>query len=104
MKASPIKGAFVAMSVFFPNQLPPLTNAKDKPFFLLQSPQDQVTRYTFATNAKKQLTAAGAKVKLVDYAGGHGWQGEAFMNIQPGMEWLEQGTASAKAPAEGAKP
>ncbi len=40
---SPVKGAFVAMSVFKPDQLPPLAAAKGKPFYLLQSPDDKVT-------------------------------------------------------------
>jgi predicted esterase len=60
--------------------------------FLLQSPDDQVTKYSFARNAEKQLAAAGANVKLMDYAGGHGWQGDVFGNIQTGMQWLEQGS------------
>jgi predicted esterase len=91
MKGSLIKGAFVAMSVFFPNQLPPLAGAKDKPIFLLQSPDDQVTRYFFAKNAENQLKVAGAKVKLMDYPGGHGWQGDVFGYIQSGIQWLEKG-------------
>jgi predicted esterase len=98
MKGSLIKGAFIAMSVFFPNQLPPLAGAKDKPIFLLQSPDDQVTKYLFAKNAEKQLKVAGAKVKLMDYPGGHGWQGDVFGNIQAGMEWLEKGGASEAKP------
>jgi len=100
MKDSPLKGAFVAMSVFFPNQLPPLTAAKGKPFFLLQSPDDQVTKYLFAKNAEKQLKVAGAKVKLTDYPGGHGWQGDVFGNIQAGMQWLEQGGEGAGSEAK----
>jgi predicted esterase len=89
-KDSPLKGAFIAMSVFFPANLPPLGGAKDKPFYLLQSQQDQVTKYFFATNAKTQLTKAGAKVELQDYEGGHGWQGDAFTNIRRGIEWIEK--------------
>ena len=42
-KETPVTGAFIAMSVFRPGQLPGLENAKDKAFFLLQSPQDRVT-------------------------------------------------------------
>jgi len=89
-KDTPLKGAFVAMSVFMPAKLPPLSAAKGQKYFLLQSPQDQVTRYQFAKNAKTQLTNAGAKVELRDYEGGHGWQGNVFGNIRAGIEWLEQ--------------
>ena len=87
-KDTPLKGAFVAMSVFLPAKLPPLAAAKGQRCFLLQSPQDQVTKYQFAKNAKTQLTAAGAEVELRDYEGGHGWQGDVFGNIRAGVEWL----------------
>jgi len=89
-KDTPLKGAFVAMSVFMPARLPPITGAKGEKFFLLQSPQDKVTRYVFATNAKAVLTNAGATVQLRDYEGGHGWQGDVFGNIRAGMEFLEK--------------
>jgi predicted esterase len=90
---SPLKGVFVAMSVFVPAKLPPLANAKDRRFYLLQSPQDQVTRYFFATMAKSQLTKAGGDVKLTSYDGGHGWRGDPFGNIRAGIEWLEKPAA-----------
>jgi predicted esterase len=89
-KETPLTGAFIAMSVFVPARLPPLTQAKGKSFFLLQSPQDQVTRYMFAKNAKTQLSTAGAKVELKDYPDGHGWHGNVFGNIREGVEWLEK--------------
>lgn len=89
-KGTPLKGAFVAMSVFFAGRLPPLANAKGQRYFLLQSPQDQVTKYSFAKVAKTQLTNAGAEVELKDYEGGHGWHGDVFGNIRTGIEWLEQ--------------
>jgi len=87
-KDSPLRGAFVAMSVFVPARLPPLAQASGKKFFLLQSPQDQVTKYSFAKQAKMQLEKAGAKVELQDYEGGHGWQGDVFGNIRSGIDWL----------------
>jgi predicted esterase len=90
LKETPLKGAFVAMSVFVPLHLPPLANAKGRAFYLLQSPQDQVTRYSFAQAARMQLGDAGAKVKLTDYDGGHGWHGDVFGNIRGGIEWLEK--------------
>lgn len=85
---SPLRGAFVAMSVFIPVRLPPLTGAKDRRFYLLQSPQDQVTRIQFARSAQTQLSRAGATVKLEEYAGGHSWRGDVFEQIRDGMAWL----------------
>jgi predicted esterase len=96
LKDSPLRGTFVAMSVFKPIFLPPLANAKGRPFYLLQSPQDQTTPYLFAKAAKMQLGEAGAVVKLVDYEGGHGWLGDAFGNIRGGIEWLEKPPAPEK--------
>jgi predicted esterase len=87
---SPLKGALVAMSVFIPARLPPLDAARGKRYYLLHSPQDQVTRITFARNAKTQLTKAGATVELKEYEGGHGWHGDVYGNIRQGIEWLQQ--------------
>lgn len=94
---SPLKGAFVAMSVFVPSRYPPVKNAKGKPFFLLQSPQDQVTKYLHATRAEKMLKQAEARVELVTYSGGHGWHPEAFQQIGAGVAWLEQSVDAALA-------
>lgn len=89
MKDTPIRGSLIAMSVFHPAQLN-LPAAKGQKYFLLQSPQDQVTKYLHATNAKKALEKAGATVTLKDYEGGHGWHGDPFGNIREGIEWLER--------------
>lgn len=101
-QGTPLRGAFVAMSVFIPARLPPLASAKDKRYFLLQSPDDQVTRMQFARLAKTQLTQAGAAVELKEYAGGHGWHGDIFGNIREGIEWLQRrgATSPAAAPPE----
>ena len=92
---TPVRGSLVAMSVFIPGRLPPLTGAKGQRYFLLQSPDDQVTKYFFAKNAKAQLTKAGAEVELLDYEGGHGWRGDVFGNIRQGIGWLEAERAPA---------
>jgi predicted esterase len=93
------------MSVFIPGKLPPLTAAKGRRYFLLQSPDDQVTKYVFAKNAKAQLTKHGAEVELLDYEGGHGWRGDVFGNIRQGIGWLEAERApqptTGPAPAAG---
>ncbi len=89
-KDSPATGAFIAMSVFKPKQMPALGNAKGKAFYLLQSPQDRITRLHFAEEAEKALREAGAKVRLQRYEGGHGWHGDFGKIIGDGIRWLEQ--------------
>lgn len=89
-KDSPLRGAFVAMSVFIKSALPPIENAKGRRFFLYQSPEDKLTRYVSATQAEEALRAAGAEVILRDYPGGHGWRGDVFGDIRAGIDWLEK--------------
>ena len=83
-------GAFIAMSVFRPGELPALENAKGKAFYLLQSPQDRITPVRHAEAAEKALQAAGAKVRLRRYEGGHGWRGDIWTMIGDGITWLDQ--------------
>ena len=92
IRKSPITGAFVAMSIFVPGDMPALSGAKGKAFYLLQSPEDQVTKFFFATRAEKVLAGAGAKVKLERYPGGHGWRGNVYGMIRGGIGWLEENT------------
>ena len=87
---SPVTGAFIAMSVFRPAQLPALENGKGKAFYLFQSPQDQVTPIAHAEAAEKALVAAGAKVHLRRYQGGHGWREGTWTMIGDGITWLER--------------
>ena len=89
MNAPSVKGAFVAMSVYDAASLPSPSAARGRAFYLLQSPEDAVTRYVNATTAQKELSGAGAKVTLTDYKGGHGWTEDPFGHIRKGMEWLE---------------
>ena len=93
-KDSPATGSFIAMSVFRPGQLPAVESARGKPFYLLQSPEDRVTTIQQAEAAEKALTAAGAKVRLRRYEGGHGWHGDIWKMIGEGIGWLEQQTAA----------
>ncbi len=82
-----------AMSVFFPSRLPPLAQAKDRVFYSLHSPDDEGCKFVLAKSANDKLAAAGAKVKLAEYPGGHGWQGDVFGNIAAGVAWMEEQTA-----------
>jgi predicted esterase len=88
-----VAGAFVAMSVFKPDTLPPLDRAKGRPFYLYHSPDDRVCPYRMAKQAEKDLTAAGAAVTLAEYDGGHGWRGGLYDSIRTGIEWLEKNAA-----------
>ncbi len=90
MSLTSLKGSFVAMSVFRPEQLPPMFNAKGHAYYLLQSPDDTVTAFSFAQLAQKEFLKAGAKTELKSYAGGHGWRGDVFGNLRGGIEWLEK--------------
>lgn len=85
-----VRGSFVAMSVFRPEQLPALDRAKGQAYFLYHSESDDVCPYEMAEQAKTALTKSGAKVRLRDYAGGHGWQGPLYDDIREGIAWLEK--------------
>ena len=85
-------GAFVAMSVFKPETLPPIENANGLAFYILHSPQDFIP-IKYAEAARDQLRAAGATTKLATYEGGHGWRGGVYQKLRDGMHWLEQQVA-----------
>lgn len=85
----PIAGSFIAMSVFKANQLPELTAAKGRAFFILHSPDDFIPM-KFPEIARKRLQAAGARVTLETYEGGHGWHGDVYGNIRRGLDWLQR--------------
>jgi predicted esterase len=84
---SPLTGAFVAMSVFQPANLPPLAGAKGKAVYLLHSPQDFI-KIAGAEAARDGLAKHGAATVLTTYAGGHGWREDPFGHIERGMQWL----------------
>lgn len=88
-KESSVSGAFIAMSVFKPDQYPDAMNAKGRHVYLLHSPEDRVCPYRMAAAAKEALTNADVKTTLVDYKGGHGWRGDVFGMIRAGVDWLE---------------
>src|SRR5262249_44148805 len=85
-----VTGSFVAMSVFNPKFLPDLEKAKGHAYYLYHSKDDRVCPYRMAAQAENDLTKAGAKVKLVEYAGGHGWRGPLYDDIREGIQWLEK--------------
>ncbi len=87
-KETALTGAFIAMSVYKPEQLPSRANARGRAFYILHSPQDFIP-IRMAEQAETDLSGAGAKVKLQTYEGGHGWHGDVYGNIRRGIEWLE---------------
>jgi hypothetical protein len=95
-----ITGSFVAMSVFKPDLLPPLSNAAHRPYYLFSSPQDTTVPFAMAQKARDDLKKYGAVVQLDEYEGGHGWHGDVFAQIKKGVDWLvEKAPAPPPAPA-----
>ncbi|MGQ0613881.1 MAG: alpha/beta hydrolase [Planctomycetaceae bacterium] len=88
-KKSPT-GFYIAMSVFRPDTLPDLDEAKGEAYFIDHSPDDRVCPFSMAQDAEKRLAKKGAKVKLVTYAGGHGWQGDLYGRLRQGWSWLTE--------------
>jgi predicted esterase len=84
-----IAGSFIAMSVFKPENLPPLDKAADHAYYLLHSPQDFIP-ISMAEQARNTLKKNGARTILKTYEGGHGWHGDVFGNVREGIEWLEK--------------
>lgn len=81
-------GYYIAMSVFKPNELPPLESAKGERYWIDHSPQDKVCPYRMAQEAEEKLKKEGAKVKMVTYEGGHGWHGNLYGRLRDGFAWL----------------
>lgn len=88
-KETPVAAAFVLMSVFKPEQLPDLAAAKGRRYYLLQSPDDKITKFEFAEKARDALRGAGAEVKLQSYAGGHGFRGDVWGMVRGGVKWMD---------------
>lgn len=85
---SRLTGAFVAMSVFKRGELPSLDAARDRAFYILHSPDDWIP-IAMAKTAHDELRKKRARVRLVQYAGGHGWHGDVYAKIRAGVKWLE---------------
>jgi predicted esterase len=95
-----ITGSFVAMSVFKPETLPPLSTAAHRSYYLFSSKQDTTVPFWMAQKAFNELKKAGAIVQLAEYEGGHGWHGDVFAQIKKGVDWLvEKAPAPPPAPA-----
>jgi predicted esterase len=104
-KSKSVTGFYVAMSVFKPDQLPPLGEAKGEAYFVSHSSDDKVCPFAMAKDAERLLTKAGAKFKLQTYEGGHGWKGAIYPRLKEGFAWLDgnRSPVDKKAWAERAK-
>lgn len=89
-KDSPIVGSYIAMSVFQPEKLGSLEQAAKHAYFIDHCPEDEICPFQMASEAQRMLAAAGARVQLNTYTGGHGWQGDVFPRITRGIQWLQQ--------------
>ena len=78
------------MSVFKPEQLPAIENAKGRRFYLYHSREDRLCPYAMAEQAAAALLSSGATVQLTSYDGGHGWRGPVYDDIRAGIDWLEE--------------
>jgi len=85
-----ITGSYIVMSVFKPDQLPPLENAKGRLFAIQHSPNDRVCPFVMAKDAEKRLTEHGAKVQFMEYPEGHGWSGNVYGRIRQNLDWLKE--------------
>lgn len=94
-KKSRITGSFIAMSVFKPDQLPPLQQGKNRPFFIMHSEGDRVCPMRMARDAEAKLTKAKATVEFHEYEGGHGWSRTIWSDMKKGIAFLEENHAKA---------
>ena len=90
LEVDEIKGSFVAMAVFKPDQLPRLSKAKGHRYYIYHSPEDKVCPIWMARDAEKKLLDADAEVEFATYDGGHGWHGNFFGALRTGIAWLEK--------------
>jgi len=93
-----VTGSFVAMSVFKPDFLPPLKNAKGHAYYIDHARDDKTCPFRMAEKARDELGKAGAKVEFSEQEGGHGWAGDVYGRMRRGFEWLEKNAAPPPAP------
>lgn len=93
----PVTASYIAMSVFFENELEKeLKYAKGRAFFLDHSPEDETCKFEQAQRAQERLKKEGATVELVTYKGGHGWNDDPYSRLKKGFAWLEKNHAKAE--------
>lgn len=88
-KKTKITGAFVAMSVWHPDDLPKLRSAKGRAFAILHSAKDFIP-IDMAKAAREALADAGAAVRFATYNGGHGWVDDPYGKMRDAIAFLEE--------------
>ena len=85
-----IAGYFILMSVFDPDWLPSLMNARGQSYYILHGRQDRRCPARMARLARRVLAGKGARVEYVERPGGHGFQAFApvFPMLRRGFDWL----------------
>jgi predicted esterase len=88
---TPFKGFYLLSSPFRSLQLPPLSHARGRRYYVQHSQDDRVSPYWMAAAAQKMLTEHGAAVKLAGYHGSHGYSPPDAMApaIADAIAWLD---------------
>ena len=88
---TPFKGFLLMQSAFRSAQLPPLANAKNRRYYLLNSRDDKRTPFFAATLAQNTLRAQGATVKLLKATPDFDADQQAtWQEAADGVRWLEK--------------
>jgi len=87
-RSSAVTGHLIAMSVFIAKDLEPLANGKQRPLFLLHSPQDETCPIALAERGRDAAKKAGLRVEWATYEGGHGWHGGSEDEVRRGLHWI----------------
>jgi predicted esterase len=96
---TPLTGAFVAMSVFKPGEMPDLS-VRNRAVYVLHSPTDFIPM-RFPEEAVRMIQGGGGDAELARYEGGHGWHGDVVGHIRKGITWLEGRANGGRAPLPG---
>jgi beta-lactamase regulating signal transducer with metallopeptidase domain/predicted esterase len=91
-----VTGSFIAMSVYHSSQpAPDLRAVGGRALYLLQPTDAAMAPLDMAQTTRDRLQANGATVELATYAGGYGWHGPVYQQIERGIDWLERHHADA---------
>lgn len=88
---TPFDGFYISMSIFKPDQMPPVARAAGRRVVIEHSPDDRTCPFHLAEKARDNLTAAGASVQFVTYPGGHGWRGAIYPRMKEAFAFLLEG-------------
>jgi len=88
LKKTPVTASLVAMSVFKRDQMDSKRVGKNRPLFLLHSPEDATCHYRFVGEARTWFGKSWSKIATDTYQGGHGWGGRSVEKARRGLHWL----------------